>query len=470
MAKINAAQLTQNLKTQVAAALAAADVNHDGVVGAAEMNRLPAAVKSAAAAVAAGATQLRVSQFVDSFTQAAQTEFSRVDKNHDGFLTKTDQNRLPAHLKECIAWLATGLINVPAQPADPGTTTNTTTGAFGIHGTVPASRVTVTTLLSQGLSKPTGMAVDPRDGSLWILNHGDDTSVIVDNVGTRTQKATRFQDDSAHFMNKPMQLAFSPLRNEFASAQDSNNNYSHCNDPDMQMANNFMGPTLFSADRTIYDGGSQSHLDMLHHSPFSVGIAAGRKPASTAVDKREYFVFNGQSGCIDRYYFNKPHELGGDNHLDGETYRYAPGELKRVAGVPGHLALDQSTGVLYIADTGHGRIAKLDPSQPLSSAVAIQGWHDETPLKQVPGAHISSVTAPGELSRPAGLLIHDGMLVVGDYATGHVKVFNKAGEVQGDIDLGIGANTLGGLAESPTGKLLALDMRGNRLLQVEVHA
>ena len=83
-----------------------------------------------------------------------------------------------------------------------------------------------------------------------------------------------------------------------------------------------------------------------------MGIAAG-SPA-TGVDPREYWVFNGNSGSVDRYFFHQTHQLGGDDHSDGETIRYAEGQLKRVAGMPGHMAHDVASGKLFIADTGNG--------------------------------------------------------------------------------------------------------------------
>ncbi len=91
------------------------------------------------------------------------------------------------------------------------------------------------------------------------------------------------------------------------------------------------------------------------------GRRAGRDP-------REYWVFNGLDGAIDRYYFYEPHVLGGDDHSDGVTLRYAPGALRRVSGVPGHLALDVASGSLSICDTGNARVARLDTTQQRAAA------------------------------------------------------------------------------------------------------
>ncbi len=333
-------------------------------------------------------------------------------------------------------------------------------GVFGITGIVPAARVRLRTILDQKLNRPAAMAWHPRDGSLWIVNRGDDSSVIVDGPGAAGMRVQRFQDDSAHFMNNPLALAFSRTRVEFATVQETANDYNGAQPP-----NYFMGPTLWTADRAIYQGGAASHADMLHHSPFSVGIAAGARPTSGA-DKREYWVFNGNTGCIDRYFFNTPHVLGGHDHADGETYRYGQG-LRRVENVPGHLALDETSGLLYIADTGNGRVAKLDTRVSTANAVKIQGIHPETWLKRVP-ATIQPVTPAGALVRPAGLILSRGLIVTADNGTGRLHVVHPDGTLVGEADTGLGAGALSGLVEAPGGKLWLLDMRGDRLLELGI--
>lgn len=335
-------------------------------------------------------------------------------------------------------------------------------GAFGISGDVPAARVRLRVVLAQGLRRPAAMAVHPGDGSLWIVNRGDDSTTIVDGPGSPGMQARRYQDDSDHFMNNPLAIAFSRSRLEHAVALESINDYNGA-----APGNYFTGPTLFSSDRTIFQGGASSHLDMLHHSPLAVGIAAGARPAAGQPDRREYWVFNGAAGCIDRYYFHEPHVLGGHDHADGQTFRYGGG-LRRVANVPGHLVLDEAAGVLYIADTGNGRIARLDTQAvSLSQSYPINGYHAETPLRRVPGAAIQSVTAPGALERPAGLILTGGKLVVSDHATGKVSVFSPDGALLGQADTGLGAGALTGLCEVQ-GKLYLLDARGDRLLELTV--
>ena len=52
--------------------------------------------------------------------------------------------------------------------------------------------------------------------------------------------------------------------------------------------------------------------------------------------------------------------------------RYVEGYVKGAAGVPSHLALDRASGLLYIADTGHSRIAVLDTNTGTLSGAIIR--------------------------------------------------------------------------------------------------
>ncbi len=335
--------------------------------------------------------------------------------------------------------------------------------AFGITGTISAARVSLTVIADQLMYRPTGLAFKPGEGSLWVVNRGDDSTVIIDNPGKPTQKVTRFFDDSAHFLNNPTQLSFSRLKAEFAVSLDSVNDYNG-----QAAGNNFTGPTLFTSNRTEFQGGAASHLDMLHHSPKAMGIAAGARPTTVASEMREYWVFNGQAGSIDRYFFNKPHPLGADDHSDGVTIRYAAGQVKRLADVPSHLAFDTTTRQLYIADTGNRRVVRLDTRTAINTAKQIAAYHGETQLFGLTGTTVQVIADEGDgLSKPSGLLVKSGLVVVGDQATGKIKVFSSAGLLKGEVDTKL-AGKLGGLAEGPDGQLYLLDALAGRVLRLNI--
>lgn len=161
--------------------------------------------------------------------------------------------------------------------------------------------------------------------------------------------------------------------------------------------------------------------------------------------------------------------IGADDPSDGLTYRYAPGQLRASSGVPGHMALDPSTGHLYIADTGNAWIVRLDTRTSLSGADQIQAWHDETPLYAVLNTRVVAVTGAGSgLVVPAGLLLKGGDVVAGDFGNGHIRVFGADGRLEGQVNTGLGARALTGICESADGRLLALDAARNRLVEVEI--
>src|SRR5882757_5457393 len=49
------------------------------------------------------------------------------------------------------------------------------TTPFGISGTHSASQLTTTVILHSNLNNPSSMAFKPGDGSLWIMNQGNDS-------------------------------------------------------------------------------------------------------------------------------------------------------------------------------------------------------------------------------------------------------------------------------------------------------
>jgi DNA-binding beta-propeller fold protein YncE len=313
----------------------------------------------------------------------------------------------------------------------------------------PATQV----VLKSKLDNPTGLAVDPRNGSLWIVNRGDDSITILERPGSRRPRILHSVDGGKHYLWRPSAIAFSRGGGEFATAQDASG------------FGQGMGPTLWPGEAALFRGNTalnRIHLDMLHHSPQSIGIAAGADE-----EKREYWVFNGAARSIDRYFFNEPHPPGQNDHGDGRAFRYAAGALKRGPKIPGHLALDRANGHLYIADTGNRRVARLATSNPTGPRLLDAGSSLEGPLYDVAGSTVETVVPPSAgLKAPSGLLLHAGALWVGDYATGRIHVFRLDGTRLRSFNTGLGPKSLTGLALSSDGWLYFLDARRNRLLRL----
>ena len=187
-------------------------------------------------------------------------------------------------------------------------------------------------------------------------------------------------------------------------------------------------PELFGAPYDRNRNGT--HVDMLHETPYCMGIAHERDNV--------YWAFNGDVGALDRYDFNEPHEPGGEDHADGYVWRYAEGELARVPEVPSHLAYDARRRLVFAADTGHGRVVALDATSGFADGDVIDYDGLETNAR-MSGARLTEVVAPGILEMPSGVAFHEGVLFATDHATGKILALLPSGEILRELDTGLAA-------------------------------
>ena len=264
-----------------------------------------------------------------------------------------------------------------------------------------------------------------RNNELWVINENSATfdsnfggsTVTYYNAGFEDQWVDYRKDSySAHFMNTASAIAFS-------------NNGGFANTLDVQDANGnqngyFSGCTLWDSDTSVYarvnQNGSElgSHWDMLHQSPYSVGIAA-------EVDNI-YWLFDGYNNTIAKYDFQEPHpdhEHGGEDHSDGIIYRYDEIEVERASGLSSHMVIDQISGALYICDTGNQRILKMNTNSGSINynltpyGESIQGYYS------MHGAEYEIIIDSGLIS-PTGIDIYDNYLLVSDYSSGEIIVYD----------------------------------------------
>jgi len=303
-----------------------------------------------------------------------------------------------------------------------------------------------------GLDYPRDLDFNPeRPGELWVVNQRDDSAVIFEDAGSEKQRSVKVIDPAAdHFMEEVSSISFGSA-GRFATCQESGNTYNNRANPNL-----FMGPTLWSASQEVFGLSNPdavrflgfdlgSHLDMLHESPYCMGIEWAGAEA--------YWVFEGLTNSVALVDFREDHGPGFDDHSDGQTFRYAVGELKRVPGVPSHMVYDEESGLLYIADTGNQRIAVLDTKVGGAEGVRLPvkepgtllvELSDSAPLVTLPGTE-------GLLGAPSGLAFHEGLLYVTDAASGLIVAFNLKGEV---VDwLETGAPGLFGLTFNEQGEL-----------------
>ncbi|MEY4169667.1 MAG: hypothetical protein RLZ94_740 [Actinomycetota bacterium] len=320
-------------------------------------------------------------------------------------------------------------------------------------------------ILGEGeqLGDPRDLGFDP-DGNLWIANREDDRTFILSDPATDDMAYERRKDAVAfHFMEETAALSFEGVEgaspeygNEFGSCGESENRYN-----DTSPANNFMGPVLWSADLDIFakqdPHGLGSHLDMLHQSPLCVGIAWERDNV--------YWVFDGYHGALVRYDFQEDHDIGNDDHSDGIVYRLSEPTVTRVEDAPGHMAVDPASGMLYVADTGGGRVLRLDPQSGERGRSLRQGNEPLEDYAEWDGVDWSELIV--DLDQPGGLAIADGVLYVAEYGAGRLHAYDLDGAPLQSLDTGWGKGAIYGIEIGPDGALWVINHRDPSVLRLD---
>ncbi|MCP4498494.1 MAG: hypothetical protein GY822_00810 [Deltaproteobacteria bacterium] len=314
---------------------------------------------------------------------------------------------------------------------------------------------------SDGLSAPRDLAFNPDDDiQLWAVNYNDNSISELLEPGTDYQTPLHFNSfGSAHFLAHPAALAFGES-GLMATAQEEDRETQGPVAAGGSPAD-FMGPSLWPTNLSDFDGGHASHMDMLHNSPNSTGMAWETGNA--------YWNFDGAHNAITRYDFRTDHGQGGAYHGDGITARYVSGEVSYLPNVSSHMEFDHDTSLLYIADSGNNRIAVLDTTTGTRGSVMGPNY-DGGEQYLVDGASLSTlidgVNVEG-LNQPSGLELHDGMIFVSDYESGMIFAFSKEGEVLDYIDTGLGGGALQGMAFSSTGELFFVNTDGNSIWRLQ---
>lgn len=284
-----------------------------------------------------------------------------------------------------------------------------------ILGTTPDITVKATT--ANGLNKPTDLDFFPILGrdEAWVVNQrnensGGSTVTIADATTTSPSFEEKVDGNAWHFMSLPTGIAF------------SDDNYNFGTSPGVKDANHnngtFTGPTLWSSDPDIYaqpSGGNGSHLDMLHGSPFSMGIAH-------EVDN-VFWVYDNWNKDIVRYDFVDDHGPGNDDHSDAIVRRYKNLGINGDSDIPNHMVLDKHTGWMYFVDNGNDRVVRLDINSA-TSATPIPLINEQLAEHSSMQDYIYEVVVNEGLEQPCGIEFFENRLLVGDYATGDIIVFD----------------------------------------------
>jgi DNA-binding beta-propeller fold protein YncE len=326
-----------------------------------------------------------------------------------------------------------------------------------------------------GLNTPLDLAFNPLSPSqLFVVNQGTlnirrstmPALLVINDAPMDTRKPDiRGEPIMGHFMHNATGLAFGAKETTFGS----DGTFATCGESRNENSggdgsgNDFMGPVLWTSDLAVLTkkdpAGLGSHIDMLHSTPLCMGI--------THQSGNVYWVTNGLKGDIQRYDFGKDHNVGQDDHSDGEIVTFAKAAMKRVEKTPSHLAFRAEDNMLYFADSGNGKIRKLDTK---TGAIG-KMLPNRDRLKREKSFEMKDVVvsdfATGELKVPSGLTIHNNLVFVSDAETGFILAFDLEGKQVNKLDTKLGAGVLAGITFGPDNKLYFADKKASRVVRVD---
>jgi hypothetical protein len=318
---------------------------------------------------------------------------------------------------------------------------------------------------AQNIAQPTDLDFHP-DASLrqlWVINkstaNSGGTTVILNQAGEAQQNHLFRQDGNAwHFMSLPTGIAFGENGN-FATSP----GVFDANHQSTSVA--FTGPTLWSGDLEIFaqpSGGNGSHLDMLHESPYSQGVA-------WEVDN-VYWIFDGYNRDLVRYDFAEDHDPGNSWHGDAIIRRYSDDELNRdQAGVvPSHLILDDNKQWLYAVDNGNNRVIRIDITTGQPSGIPPSyGPHEDVVEYSTYTGYTQQTVVGSGLQKPAGIALKNNRLLVSDYATGKIHVYDISSIPATELfQIQTPAAGIMGIVLDPDGRIVYVDHNNSEVVLI----
>jgi len=339
-----------------------------------------------------------------------------------------------------------------------------------------AVQIEVIATASEGLKRVMDLEFNPLvAGELWtISSQNDSVTILHGGDGSEPEYETIIDPYAMHFMDSPSAISFAD-NGFFGTTQESANTYNG-----MAAPNYYMGPTLWKSDLDIFGHSNPdaveylsdlygfyadlgAHYDMLHDSPLATGIVWSHDNV--------YWVFDGYHEAVSRQDFVEDHGMGWDEHEDGEILRYGSGQFSRAEGVHSGMSLDSDTGMLYIADSGNGRVVVLDTASGTMGARAegasnVGTWeYNQYPVHNLmDGADIQTLVGEG-LTTPSGLVRYNDHLVVADHGTGIVHAYTLEGVEVDYLDTGLGSG-IQGIRIGPDGNLYVAHSVNNEVLRI----
>ena len=285
-------------------------------------------------------------------------------------------------------------------------------------------------------------------------------AVLTDATSAAPVAVIKEDGNSWHFMRRPTAIAWGDGELFASCGEALTDNYEDDDTP-------YAGPALWSSDPAIFGvkplpSQNGTHLDMLHETPYCMGLAHESGNA--------FWAFNGLAGSLDRVDFHAAHVVGGEDHDDGEVHRYIAGQLLREPEVPSHLVYDRARKLVYVADTGHGRVLSVDPSTSVAGGdiVVYEALNGGSGFMD--GATVKTLVPQGLLQKPSGLTLVDDVLYVTDNATSRIHSFGTDGKLLQTLDTGLPGGSLAGITMGPDATLYITNLLTGGVHRVELSA
>jgi len=315
------------------------------------------------------------------------------------------------------------------------------------------------------VSNPRDLDFKPNTNELWVMlrgGSGGGAMVIVEKAGLPGQTDEYRKDShSGHFMIQASAMAFSP-NSEFAAVSEVQNTSSP--------TSTFMGPALWNSDLDIFATVFQnnwvsgmplgSHIQMLHQSPFAMGIAAD--------SAKVYWVMDGHFGNIVRYDFVQDHGPGYDYHGAGKIWRYTDVLVTRVPNIPSHMVLDRENGWLYFIDGGAKQVKRMNVwsgSETGNLPAPDTSLEPLASYKRVEGATVETIAT--WTTQPCGMDYAQGRLIVSDHTNGDIRVYDVSGTPTQIGTIATGQTGIMGVKIGPDGRIWFVNNTGNKVVRID---
>ena len=314
---------------------------------------------------------------------------------------------------------------------------------------------------SNQVVRPRDLDFHPTTGDLWVVNQGTantgGSTVTIKNPGQTNQTSQYIKDpNSWHFMSLPSGIAFGTNTNfgTSTSIYDANHNGGAP----------FTGPALWPSAQGVYGvqppGLNGSHLDMLHGSPYCMGIAWQKDNI--------YWVTDMNNNDVVMYDFAQDHGPGNANHDDGIIRRYTGQSISWInQSTSSHLAFDDNKKWLYIVDGGGKRVIRLDITTGSQGGTpSFPQYEQLAEYRNYDNATWETVIDTG-LVKPVGIAVVGNFMAVSDNDNGDIVIYNISNIPAQEVNRVKTTAGIQGIDIGPDGRIWFVNTTANTVGTIE---